>query len=239
MMLSGMAFAAGDADNLKIVADKISKAFPEIKIDAIRKAPVPGLYEISIGRNVFYSDLNGDYALVGTQILELSSHRNLTRERVQELSRAADLRRQKELSRFDWSILPLDKAIVSGDKDAKLKVAVFTDPDCPFCQKLEKELKRVKGVAVYTFLFPLPMHPAARGKAEAIWCSKNRHEALLQVILDQASLEVEKCDTPIDEIAALGKKLGVTGTPTLFSGDWRMSAGWKTAEQLEEWLAKK
>ncbi len=227
IMISSMASAADNTDVLKVVTDKISKAFPDIKIDEIKKAPVAGLYEIRVGKNVFYSDLTGEHVLFGGQIIETATRRNLTRERMQEFSR------------IDWSILPLEKAIVSGDKNAKLKVAVFTDPDCPFCQKLEQELKQVKGIKVYTFLFPLPMHPDARGKSEAIWCSKNQHETMLKVILDRTNPKVGKCDTPLDEIAALGKKLNVTGTPTLFAGDGRMSAGWKTADDLKAWLADK
>lgn len=227
VMLSTMAFAEDNADAFKVVSDKISKAFPKIKIDEIRKAPVAGLYEIRVGKDIFYSDLTGEHVLFGGQIVTTSTRRNLTRERMQDFNR------------IDWSILPLDKAIVSGDKDAKLKVAVFTDPDCPFCGKLEEELKLAKGIKVYTFLYPLPMHPDARGKAEAIWCSKNQHETMLKVILDRANPQVEKCDTPLDEIFELGKKLNVTGTPTLFAGDGRMSAGWKTAEDLKKWLANK
>jgi thiol:disulfide interchange protein DsbC len=222
-----MASAAGNADDSKAVTDKINKAFPKIKIDEIRKAPIAGLYEIRVGKDVFYSDLTGEHVLFGGQIIETSTRRNLTHERMQELSR------------IDWNILPLEKAIVSGDENAKLKVAVFTDPDCPFCQKLEKELKQAKGIKVYTFLYPLPMHPDARGKSEAIWCSKNRHETLLKVILERANPQVEKCDTPLDDIAELGRKLNVTGTPTLFAGDGRMSAGWKTADQLRDWLSNK
>jgi thiol:disulfide interchange protein DsbC len=222
-----MASAAGNTDDFKVVTDKISKAFPKIKIDEIRKAPIAGLYEIRVGTGVFYSDLTGKYVLFGGQIVETSSRRNLTRERMQELNR------------IDWNILPLEKAIVSGDENARLKVAVFTDPDCPFCRKLEKELKQVKGIKVYTFLYPLPMHPDARGKSEAIWCSKNRHETLLKVILDRANPQVAKCDTPLDDIAELGRKLNVTGTPTLFSGDGRMSSGWKTADELKKWLINK
>jgi len=227
MMLPTIALAAGSAGDFHAVTDKISKAFPNITIDDVRKSPISGLYEITVGKDVFYSDLSGEHVMFGGQIVETSTQRNLTRERMQELSR------------IDWNILPLEKAIVSGDKNAKLKVAVFTDPDCPFCQRLEKELKQAKGIKVYTFLYPLPMHPDARGKSEAIWCSKNRHETLLKVILDRANPQVEKCDTPLDDIAELGNRLNVTGTPTLFSGDGRMSAGWKTADQLKDWLSNK
>ena len=105
IMLSTMAFAEGNADTFKVVTDKISKAFPKIKIDGIRTAPIAGLYEIRVGKDIFYSDLTGEHVLFGGQIVTTSARRNLTRERM------------AELSRIDWNILPLEKAIVSGEFD--------------------------------------------------------------------------------------------------------------------------
>jgi thiol:disulfide interchange protein DsbC len=222
-----MASAAGDTDAAKAVTDRISKAFPNIKIDGIRKSSISGLYEIRVGKNVFYSDLSGEYVILGGQIVETSTHRNLTRARM------------RELSLIDWDSLPLEKAIVSGDKNAKLKMAVFTDPECPFCDRLERELKQAQDIRVYTFLYPLSMHKDARRKSEAIWCSKDRHGTLLKVMLEGADPLVERCKTPIDDILELGRKLGITGAPTLISEDGRISAGWKTADDLRKWLSNK
>jgi len=223
-----LACAAEQKVDTAAIGDKLHKAYPDLEIDGIRESPVKGLYEVRAGRNIFYSDSTGDHLVVRGQIIEVASKRNLTRERI------------VELSRIDWSILPLDKAIVSGDENAELKLAVFTDPDCPYCQKLERELKNLSGVKVYTFLYPLTqLHPEAYGKSEAIWCSENRHEAFLKVIMDREYPRVEKCDTPLDEIATLAKKLGITGTPTLFAGDGRMASGAIPAEDLKTWLSEK
>ena len=227
MMLSTMASAAGVSDAAKAVADKINKAFPSIKIDGIRKSSISGLYEIRVGKNVFYSDLRGEHVILGGQIIETSTQRNLTRERM------------RELSLVDWNSLPFEKSIVSGNKDAKLKMAVFTDPQCTFCDRLERELQQAPDIRVYTFLYPLEMHKDARRKCEAIWCSKDQRATFLKVFLEGADPHAEKCDTPIDDIIELGHKLGITGTPTLISEDGRMSAGWKTADDLRKWLSEK
>ncbi len=206
----------------------IRKAIPDLKIDEIRTTPIEGLYELQVGKGIFYSDASGKHLIAGGHIFETATHRDLTRERLEAINR------------IDWNILPLDKAIVSGDADARLSMAVFTDPDCPYCRRLETELKNLTGVKVYTFLYPLTqLHPHARAKAESIWCSKDRHKAMLEIMLENKELPAGTCKTPVDEIAALGRKLGISGTPTIIAGDGRMMAGGKPAAELKAWLENK
>jgi len=225
MLFSSLALASPGAEADKATADTIKKAIPSLAIDAVRKAPIKGLYELQVGRNIYYSDKNGKHLISGGNIFEIESRRNLTRERLEEINR------------IDWSTLPLDKAIVSGDKKAKLKLAVFTDPDCPYCKKLENELKNLSGVKVYTFLYPLvQLHPQARAKSEAIWCSKDQHEMMLKVMLDNFIPEKATCATPLDDVAAIALKLNISGTPTMIAGDGRIASGGKDAAALKAWL---
>jgi len=228
MAISTLALASDKVDDAKAVSENIHKYFPRVIIDGIRKSPISGLYEIQSEKSVFYSDKNGDHLIFGGQIIETATHRNLTQERI------------VEVTSIDWAMLPLDKAIVSGDKKAKLKLAVFTDPDCPYCKLLEQELKKVKGVKVYSFLLPLSqLHPDSRAKSEAIWCSKKQHDVLVKTILDGFKPKAEKCDTPLDDIALIAKKIGIQGTPGLISGDGRVYPGGMAATDLKAWLSKK
>ena len=79
--------------------------------------------------------------------------------------------------KIEFSKLPLKEALMMGPKNAKKKVAVFTDPDCPYCQKLHEEIKILQSkrhdIAFYIFLRPLPMHKESPKKAEAILCEKS------------------------------------------------------------------
>lgn len=198
-----------------------------LRIDAVRPAPIAGLYEIVSGRNIYYSDLEGHHLIAGGHIFDTSNRRDLTAARLQELNR------------IDWKILPLDKAIVSGDPKG-LPLAVFTDPDCPFCRRLEKELQHVKGVRVYSFLFPLTqLHKHAEEHAKAIWCAKDRHQAMMDIMLNNKPVAKGSCATPIAEIHALGVKLGISGTPTMIAGDGRLFPGLKKADDLKAWLEAK
>jgi len=229
MLISTISFAddAENGANLESIRSHAAGVLRSGNIDEVSPTPIAGLYEVRSGRNVFYSDADGSHFLLGGHLIDAVAKKDLTKARMEELNR------------IDWSILPLDKAIVSGDKNAKLKLAIFTDPECPYCKQFEKELAKLQGVKVYSFLFPLSFHKHAKRWSTAIWCSKNRHKTLVDVMVNNADPEAGACANPIDEIIALGKKLGITGTPTLIAGDGRLASGGKDAAQLKSWLQGK
>jgi len=221
------------ADNTSVdakIAEQIRKALPMVPIVAIKASPMVGLYELQVGSNILYSDATGRYLMRGGHILDSTKNfKNLTQQRLEDINRV------------DWSMLPLDKAIVSGDKNAKQSIAVFTDPDCGYCQGLEKTLNKVKGVKVYTFLFPLTqIHPKAYAKSEGIWCNKDQHATLKKVLLEGFVPDAVTCKTPLDDIAAIAKKLNINGTPAIIASDGRrMNGAPRTADALMAWVANK
>ncbi len=230
MLAATIAVAADNARSgvdIESIRSHAAGVLRSTSIDEVKPTPIPGLYEVRSGRSVFYSDANGSHFVLGGHMIDTVAKKDLTKARMEELNR------------IDWSILPLDKAVVSGDTQGKLKLAIFTDPECPFCKDFEKELAKLKGVQVYSFLFPLSFHKHARGWSEAIWCAKDQHKVLTDIMVNNADPKAGACDTPIDEIIALGKKLGISGTPSMISGDGRIASGGKSAAQLKAWLQEK
>ncbi len=215
------------ADGINVpptIADQIRANISDLPIEAIHKSPIDGLYELVVQGQIFYSDRTGRFLIASGHIFDTGSKQDLT------------ARRLEQINRVDWSDLPLDKAIVSGDPNGKA-LAIFTDPDCPYCRRLENELKGMKGVKIYTFLYPLTsLHPDSRRKAEAIWCAKDRHAALTQVMIENKPIAGGGCTTPIDEIHAIAKHMGIHGTPTMIAGDGRKFSGLKSAAELKKWL---
>ncbi|MDQ6968776.1 MAG: DsbC family protein [Mariprofundaceae bacterium] len=229
MLFSLPALANDSATVDTSIAEHIRKALPTVPIIAIKKSPMQGLYELQVGNQILYSDASGRYLMRGGHILDMQAKRDLTQQRLEDINRV------------DWSSLPLDKAIISGDKKSNTSIAIFTDPECPYCKGLEKTLKEVKGIKVYTFLFPLTsIHPHSRAKAEGIWCSKNQHATLLKVMLAGFVPPKTSCKTPIDDIAKIAAKLNIHGTPAIIASDGRrMSGAPRTAEALTNWIANK
>ncbi|MDX8406635.1 MAG: DsbC family protein [Mariprofundus sp.] len=210
--------------DIEAIRSHANQVLRQVSVDAVQATPIPGLYEVRSGRNIFYSDADGSHFVIGAHIIDAVSKKDLTQAR------------QEELNRVDWSVLPLDKAVISGDKDATLKLAVFTDPECPYCRKFEKNLEQLKGVKIYNFLFPLSFHKHAKRWSSAIWCSKDQHKMMTDIMINNADPKAGSCATPIDEIIALAQKLGISGTPTLISGDGRLSPGGKPLAELNSWL---
>jgi len=211
---------AGDANQVSESTKKtISKSLEGVPISGIRTTPVSGLYEVQSGDKIYYTDKTGQYLLTG-HMFNTGNKKDLTAARL------------AEINRINWKDLPLEDAIVSGPEDG-LKMAVFTDPECPYCKRLEKQLKNETGIRTYTFLFPLTqLHPQAYEKAKSIWCAKDQHQAMTDVMLEGKKLPKATCETPIDRNMKLAAKLNVMGTPTMFAKDGRKYTG----GDLKAWL---
>jgi len=210
----------------KTISKNLLRLSPQLQVKSVRTLDaIPGLYEVHVRDTVFYTDAEGRYLISG-HIIETATKKDLTQASIENLNRV------------DWSTLPLKDAVVSGDPKGT-PVAVFTDPDCPYCRQLEQELPKVKGIKFYTFLFPLvSIHKDSRAKSIAIWCAKNQHKALQQIMLhDKQAGDIKStvCNNPIDDNLKLAESLGINGTPTLIAKDGRKHAGGFSAEQLMEW----
>jgi len=118
------------------------------------------------------------------------------------------------------------------------KIAVFSDPNCPYCKQLETTLKSLDNVTVYTFLYPV-LSPDSSVKSKSIWCSKDRSGAWEGWMLDHtAPTAAASCDTTaIDKNLKLGQSMNVTGTPTVFLADGRRLPGAVPADRLEKELS--
>ncbi|HAM52231.1 MAG TPA: hypothetical protein DCP92_16635 [Nitrospiraceae bacterium] len=93
---------------------------PNIKVLEITTSPMKSLWEVDIETNgkkgLTYIDFSKKYLISGS-IFTFQEKKNLTKERFEELTKV------------DPSKIPLDDALVMGDKNAKYKLIVFDDPE--------------------------------------------------------------------------------------------------------------
>jgi thiol:disulfide interchange protein DsbC len=203
-MIPMSAMADSDADTIKT---QFEKEYPSMKIKSVLPSPIPGLYEVFTNGNILYIDKSGKYVLAGASLVEDSSKRNLTAERM------------KELTAIKFDSLPLKDAIAIKKGSGAYKFAVFSDPDCPYCKSLEQGLEKsgISDYTAYIFLFPLKeLHPDAAVKAESIWCAKDKNEAWNNWMIKGIAPEKASCENPLAANGKLAENLGISGTPTIY-----------------------
>jgi thiol:disulfide interchange protein DsbC len=224
----GVVTPAAAADVPKAVSDALKKnieaRFPDAKVEAVNPSPIPGLYEVFLGDTIVYSDGNGDYLILGS-MMDAKTRSNVTSERM------------NALNSIPFDQLPLAKAIKVVKGNGKRSVAVFSDPDCPFCHQLEDTLAKMTDVTIYTFLYPIAsLHPDAPNKARAIWCAQDRNTVWTQWMTEKKAIPAvaASCkNDPVKELQALGDKLHVNSTPTLFFPSGKRVSGALPQKQLE------
>ena len=216
----GKSLALTNEEASPILKEFIKKEF---RILEIREAPLEGFWEVAceIGqeRMIIYIHKNLRYVIQG-RILDRQTKRNITLDRL------------KDLREVNTSTLPLENAIPMGQ--GRRKLYVFTDPQCHFCFQLHQELKQIKDLQTFFFLYPL--NPASYEKARAIWCAQGKLKALEETYEGKA-LRSPSCDSsPIDKNMQLGKRLLVESTPTLLFQNGKVVEGYAGLETLENLL---
>ena len=194
-----------------------------VKVDAVSKTAYLGLYEVRVESEILYTDEKMNYIFSGN-ILDGKTMQNLTEKR------------QRELSAVKWENLPLESAVKTVRGNGKRVLAVFSDPNCPYCKRFEKDLAKVNDVTVYTFLYPI-LSQDSIDKSKAVWCAADKSKAWNELMLNGTAPALARCDTPIEKNLALGRKYRVNGTPTLIFANGERVPGAIPQEQMEKLLA--
>lgn len=219
---AGISTAAQSDSTAKVNAN-LARLYPNTRFSSVQPSVYPGMFEVVMGRNVVYTDETARYFMFG-HVFDMQEQKDITQSKI------------AEISRVDFSKLPMHDAIVFKQGDGSRKLAVFSDPDCPYCRRLEPELAKLTDVTIYLYMLPLAMHPDAKGKAEAVWCSKDQATSWREVMLQNKTVTSRACETPITTIAGMARDFNITATPTLVSADGRIQPGASSAKAIDAWL---
>ncbi len=217
---------AGSLVNRKI-AGRIRKALPNTKIDWIRYTPIKGVFEFKAGKSILYTDSIGRFLLVG-HVWDLKNNRDLTQlSKDKYLPKRSRRRAVLKNRRIEWKTLPLSSAIRYGNPLGQ-KIAVFHDPDCPYCKKMKKELTKSNRFDVYQIMYPIQsLHPGAYAKSQSLLC-------------EFKNITPQKCNMSkeLGASIAFAKRYKIRGTPTVITVDGRVFVGYRPVAQLVQLMAK-
>jgi thiol:disulfide interchange protein DsbC len=196
---------------LPVLADEaairknLAQRLPEFpKIDEVSKTALPGIWELRIGSEVLYTDEEGNHLIQG-ELIDTKTKNNLTQQRINKLTAI----------KFDE--LPLKDAMVIKQGNGSRKLAVFADPNCGYCKRLERDLVALKDVTIYNFVYPV-LGPDSNEKSRAIWCSKDAMKTWRDWMIDGVTppRAMGKCDdAAITRTIEYGKKYRINGTPAI------------------------
>lgn len=209
---------AGEAE----IRQSLQSRLPDVgAVGIVVKTPYAGLYEVVIGDQLLYTDEQGQYLFEG-RVIDVKSRRDITEDR------------RKQLFAIEFDQLPFELAVKKVKGNGKRQMAYFSDPNCGYCKRLEGELSKVSDVTLYLFL-----HPIFQGSEEIVrnvYCAKDQVKAWDELMLNRNAPASASCKTPSDKVAALARKLHVTGTPNLIFGDGVQVPGYLPADELEKRL---
>jgi thiol:disulfide interchange protein DsbC len=192
------------------------------KIESIKETPYSGMYELKVGGEILYTDKTGTYLFLGS-VINLQTSQNLTAERTEEVNK------------IKFSDLPLEAAVKLVKGNGKRVIAIFEDPNCGYCKRFRQNtLKDLDNVTVYTFMYNI-LAEDSFAKSKNIWCAPDRNKAWDEWMVSgkMAPVAPANCITPNDQIAALGHKLHINGTPAIFFADGSRIPGAADVKMME------
>lgn len=226
-LLASALLMAGALADEAVIRKNIAQRLPDFpKIDEVSRTPVPGLWEVRVGVELLYTDAEGTYLIEGGSIIDTRSRSNLTQQRI------------AKLTAIRFEDLPLKDAMVIRQGNGSRKLAVFADPNCGYCKRLERDLAALKDVTIYNFIYPV-LGPDSDAKSRAIWCSKDPMTSWRRWMLDGAvpPRAMGECDTgAIERNVAFGRKHRINGTPALVFEDGVRVPGAMPAAELDKRL---
>jgi thiol:disulfide interchange protein DsbC len=210
-----------------VIRKNLAERLPNLPaIDEVSKTPIPGIYELRFGQDIVYTDEQGNHLLQGN-LIDTRTRTDLTEARV------------NKLTAIDFSSLPLKDAIVIKQGNGTRRLAVFGDPNCGYCKRIERDLAKLQDVTIYTFLYPV-LGADSSAKSKDIWCAPDNAKVWRAWMVEGVAppRNIGKCDTAaLERNVALGKKHRVQGTPALVFEDGTRVPGAIPLDQLEKNLA--
>lgn len=225
LSMLGLTLSVAHADE-NAIRQSLAKSMPSVKVESVKPSQINGLYEVTVGGNIFYVSDDGKYLVQG-HLVDIAARTDLTEEKLGSA-------RKQALEK-----LGADKMIVFKPKESKYTVSIFTDIDCGYCRKLHSEIDQymAEGITIRYLFFPR----AGKGsdsyqKAVSVWCADDRKAALTAAKKGDTP-PAKTCDNPVDKHMQLAEEFEVKGTPMIVTEKGNIFPGYLPAKQLAEALA--
>lgn len=221
--------AAGTAEARAV--DAIAQLNPNVEVESVTAAPLPGFREAIVGGQVVYVSDDGRYLFLpgaGGALFDTQAKKNL--------SEAALAGMRTRL----LATIPQSERIVFAPPNPVHTVTVFTDVECGYCRKLHSEIAEynAQGIAVEYLAFPrMGIGSEDFEKMVSVWCASDRKKALTEAKTSGKVIDKD-CKNTVTMQYNVGQRAGLTGTPMILAEDGTQLGGYVPPKALREALDK-
>ncbi len=210
------------ATRVEAILSQLSEFFPNDTPIDLQQSPIDNLYTVKIGSQVFYVSDDGKY-LINGDLYDTASSENLTES-------------ERENVRIDYlNSISSSSMITFSPPEYQHTITIFTDIDCGYCRKFHQEIEEVldQGIRVQYVFFPRSgPETDSWYKAQKVWCSDNRQQAITKAKLGEELSNKACANDPVQDHYNLGLMFNVQGTPTMLTDKGEMIVGYMPAATL-------
>ena len=190
----------------------VKSIIPSTKVEKIERSEIDGLYKAYLKNGqILYVYPFKRLIFIGE--IYTSHGQNITA--FDRLKWQDELKKDKLKTLKKSELIKDAIKIVFNKGSKKYDFIIFTDPQCPFCRRVEKFFLK-HNVTVYANFFPLPFHKNAKKWSLEILSSKDKLKAMRQIRETNKDLDVKitkEAKNRLKKMIALANKIGVRGTP--------------------------
>jgi len=214
--------AASAESTLDEVGERLSGTLPGITVSSLTETPVPGLYELVTDGQIYYLDETAQYLFDGS-LIQLKDRVNMTDARLGgiHMSLISEMGEENML-------------IYEPEKPSTRSITVFTDISCGYCRRLHAEIDTLleEGVRVRYLLFPRAgLGSQGHKDLESVWCAADPQGAMTNAKAG-GKIDPKSCANPIEQHIALAERLGLRGTPLIYTDSGEKIPGYREASAL-------
>ena len=233
--LTASAPATGEASTLsernkkQRLIQTLQAHFDKAKIPAkildVKNTEVPNLYWVNLeGMASVYATSDGKYIIQG-DIVRLGEQQL---HNVSESLQSIENKQQFEQLNLE------DLIVYPAQGKTKHVIYVFTDVSCPYCHKFHEQMPEMNAKGIEVRYIAWPRGEQLIPAMEAVWCSEDR-KAAFDIAITDTALPQATCKNPVREQYQLGTKIGVQGTPAVYSQNGEYLGGYiSTADLLQQ-----
>jgi thiol:disulfide interchange protein DsbC len=210
----------------EIIKSKLKNVLPaDTVIESIEPSPFKGVYK------VYYGDLQPIYVSKDGNFFIFGDMYRINGQRIENITD----QEKRDVRVQIINKMPEEEFISFKANNELHVVTIFTDVDCGYCRKLHNQISEYNdlGISVRYAAFPRSgIGTEAFSKMVGAWCSNNPKKSLTS-LKNNKKIDLSICDNqPVSKHYVIGQRIGVTGTPAIFTASGEIIPGYLSPEDL-------